>query len=204
MTPTAYPTNLVAEWKNGSVRLSWYAPGLDTDPITGYIIYRDSQPIIYLLGSGTRYRDEGSAEAGSEHTYCVAAVRGGTDYSECSNDASVNIPAETLDTSTPDAPTDTALRHPMNLTASLLDGVVVLTWDAPVEEVESITGYEILRRRPRNGEHTLVPYGQATVGTTFIDLNATEPGVKYVYRVKALRDDARSRWSNYDTVTLPK
>jgi hypothetical protein len=84
-----------------------------------------------------------------------------------------------------------------------MDGVVVLTWDAPVEEAESITGYEVLRRRPQNGEHTLVPYGQTTVGTTFIDLNATESGVKYVYRVKALRGDARSRWSNYDNVTLP-
>ena len=178
--PTAYPTNLVAEWKSGSVRLSWYAPGLDTDPITGYIIYRDSRQILYLLGSGTRYRDSVAAEPGSEHTYCVAAVRDGTDYSECSNDASVNVPAETLDTSTADAPTDTALRHPMNLAASLLDGVVVLTWEAPVEEAESITGYEVVRRRPQNGEHTLVPYGQTTVGTTFIDLNATESGVKYV------------------------
>ena len=128
----------------------------------------------------------------------------GTDYSECSNDASVNVPAETLNTSTEDAPTDTALRHPVNLAASLLGGVVVLTWDAPVEGAESITGYEVLRRRPQNGEHTLVPYGQTTVGTTFIDLNATESGVKYVYRVKALRGDARSRWSNYDNVTIPE
>ena len=61
--PTAYPTNLVAEWKDGSARLSWYTPGLDTDPITGYIIYRDSRQILYLLGSGTRYRDEGCSRS---------------------------------------------------------------------------------------------------------------------------------------------
>ena len=202
--PTAYPTNLVAEWKNGSVRLSWYAPGLDTDPITGYIIYRDSHQILYLLGSGTRYRDECCSRSLAQNTHTVSRPSGA---------ARTIASAQTMPASTYrprrwtrrllNAPTDTALRHPVNLAASLLDGVVVLTWDAPVEGAESITGYEVVRRRPQNGEHTLVPYGQTTVGTTFIDLNATEPGVKYVYRVKALRGDARSRWSNYDTVTVP-
>ena len=198
--PTAHPTNLVAQWKNGSVRLSWYAPKLDTDSITGYRIYRDSQPIIYRLGSGTRYRDQDASEAGSEYTYCVSAVRDGTDFSECSDDARVTVPGATTTVVSPDA-TD---RHPTDLLVSLVDGVVVLTWDAPTMEAETVTGYEVLRRRPGNEEHTLVPYGQAIGGTTFIDHEATEPGVKYTYRVKALRGDEKSRWSNYVNITIPQ
>ena len=198
--PTAHPTNLVAQWKNGSVRLSWYAPKLDTDSITGYRIYRDSQPIIYRLGSGTRYRDQDATEAGSEYTYCVSAVRDGTDFSECSDDARVTVPGATTTVVSPDA-TD---RHPTDLVVSLVDGVVVLTWDAPTMEAETVTGYEVLRRRPGNEEHTLVPYGQAIGGTTFIDHEATEPGVKYTYRVKALRGDEKSRWSNYVNITIPQ
>ena len=198
--PTAHPTNLVAQWKNGSVRLSWYAPKLDTDSITGYRIYRDSQPIIYRLGSGTRYRDQDATEAGSEYTYCVSAVRDGTDFSECSDDARVTVPGATTTVVSPDA-TD---RHPTDLVVSLVDGVVVLTWDAPTMEAETVTGYEVLRRRPGNEEHTLVPYGQANGGTKFIDHEATEPGVKYTYRVKALRGDEKSRWSNYVNITIPQ
>ena len=198
--PTAHPTNLVAQWKNGSVRLSWYAPMLDTDSITGYRIYRDSQPIIYRLGSGTRYRDQDATEAGSEYTYCVSAVRDGADFSECSDDARVTVPGATTTVVSPDA-TD---RHPTDLVVSLVDGVVVLTWDAPTMEAETVTGYEVLRRRPGNEEHTLVPYGQAIGGTTFIDHEATEPGVKYTYRVKALRGDEKSRWSNYVNITIPQ
>ena len=198
--PTAHPTNLVAQWKNGSVRLSWYAPKLDTDSITGYRIYRDSQPIIYRLGSGTRYRDQDATEAGSKYTYCVSAVRDGTDFSECSDDARVTVPGATTTVVSPDA-TD---RHPTDLVVSLVDGVVVLTWDAPTMEAETVTGYEVLRRRPGNEEHTLVPYGQANGGTTFIDHEATEPGVKYTYRVKALRGDEKSRWSNYANITIPQ
>ena len=204
VNPTAHPTNLVAEWENGAVRLSWYAPQLDTDSITGYGVFRDSQPIVYSLGSGTLYRDQDATEAGSEYTYCVQAVRDGTNASECSNHASITAPGETSDSTTPETTPDEGNRHPANLTVSLVDGVVALTWEAPALEAGSITGYEVLRRRPKNGEHTLVPYGQATGGTTFIDHNAIEAGVKYTYRVKALRGDEKSRWSNHANITIPK
>ena len=204
VNPAAYPTNLVAEWKNGAVRLSWYAPKSDTDSITGYRVYRNSQPIVYSLGSGTRYRDPDATEAGSEYTYCVKAVRDGTNFGECSNHASITVPGETSDSTTPETTPDEGNRHPTNLTVSLVDGVVVLNWDAPTLEAGSITGYEVLRRRPNKGEYTLVPYGQAAGGTTFIDHNAIEPGVKYTYRVKALRGDEKSRWSNYANITIPK
>ena len=41
---------------------------------------------------------------------------------------------------------------PSNLTAELADGQVTLNWDAPAQDAASVTGYEILRRRPKQGE----------------------------------------------------
>ena len=200
-TPTAHPTSLVAEWKGGSVRLTWYAPRVDKDSISGYSIYRNSEHVVDRLGSGTMYRDGDATDAGSEYTYCVKAKREGGNYSECSNEASITIPGAT-DSASSGPISEEVNRHPTDLTVSLVNGEVLLRWEAPVEDAEAITGYEILRRRPSEGEHTLVAYGQAIGGTTFTDVGANDAGVKYTYRVKALRGEERSRWSNYANITL--
>ena len=200
-TPTAHPTSLVAEWKGGSVRLTWYAPRVDKDSISGYSIYRNSEHVVDRLGSGTMYRDGDATDAGSEYTYCVKARREGGNYSECSNEASITIPGAT-DSASSGPISEEVNRHPTDLTVSLVNGEVLLRWEAPVEDAEAITGYEILRRRPSEGEHTLVAYGQAIGGTTFTDVGANDAGVKYTYRVKALRGEERSRWSNYANITL--
>ena len=95
---------------------------------------------------------------------------------------------------------------PTNLTAEVVDGGIALSWDAPTEDADSVTGYEVLRRRPRQGENSLSTYvadtGSAT--TTYTDTNATEPGERYVYRVKALRVGEKSGRSNYVRVDLPE
>ena len=95
---------------------------------------------------------------------------------------------------------------PTNLTAEVVDGGIALSWDAPTEDADSVTGYEVLRRRPRQGENSLRTYvadtGSAT--TTYTDTNATEPGKRYVYRVKALRVGEKSGRSNYVRVDLPE
>ena len=200
-TPTAHPTSLVAEWKGGSVRLTWYAPRVDKDSISGYSIYRNSEHVVDRLGSGTMYRDGDATDAGSEYTYCVKARREGGNYSECSNEASITIPGAT-DSASSGPISEEVNRHPTDLTVSLVNGEVLLRWEAPGEDAEAITGYEILRRRPSEGEHTLVAYGQAIGGTTFTDVGANDAGVKYTYRVKALRGEERSRWSNYANITL--
>ncbi len=95
---------------------------------------------------------------------------------------------------------------PTNLTAEVVDGGIALSWDAPTEDADSVTGYEVLRRRPRQEENSLRTYvadtGSAT--TTYTDTNATEPGERYVYRVKALRGGEKSGRSNYVRVDLPE
>ena len=97
-------------------------------------------------------------------------------------------------------------RAPSNLTAELADGQVTLNWDAPAEDAASVTGYEILRRRPKQGEETLtiLVADTGSTATAHVDGTANEPGQRYVYRVKALRGEEKSRWSNYARIDLPK
>ena len=86
---------------------------------------------------------------------------------------------------------------PTSLTATVnADGHIVLSWTAPSDD--SITGYQVLRRRPGEGESALLVYVADTesTATTFTDTGVTA-GVKYVYRVKAINAAGLSGWSNY-------
>ena len=89
---------------------------------------------------------------------------------------------------------------PRNLEAVVNDdGTVTLTWDDPGDD--SITGYQILRRRPREGENTLLVYVDDTgsAAATFTDTD-TPAGIRYAYRVKAINGAGLSGRSNYVNV----
>ena len=103
------------------------------------------------------------------------------------------------------AQTDDSALAPSNLTAELVDGQVTLSWDAPAEDAESVTGYEVLRR-PLNDKDTLgiLVADTGNTDTAFMDATASEPGVRYTYRVKALRGDVKSRESNQAYVDAPE
>ena len=86
---------------------------------------------------------------------------------------------------------------PTNLTAEVnADGHIVLSWEAPADA--TITGYQILRRRPTEDELELLVYVDDTqsTATTYTDTNVTA-GVRHVYRVKAINAAGLSEWSNY-------
>ena len=86
---------------------------------------------------------------------------------------------------------------PTNLTATVnADGHIVLSWTAPNDD--SITGYQILRRRPSESESALLVYVADTesTATTFTDTGVTA-GVTHMYRVKAINAAGLSGWSNY-------
>ena len=89
---------------------------------------------------------------------------------------------------------------PQNLTATVNDGEIILTWDAPDDD--SVTGYQILRRRPTLGEGTLLVYEEDTgsTATTFTDTDVTA-GVRHTYRVKAINSAGLSPRSNYTRAT---
>ena len=93
---------------------------------------------------------------------------------------------------------------PQNLTAMVNeDGLVTLNWDAPDDD--SVTGYQILRRRPTMDEDALVVYVKDTgsAETTFTDTDATG-GIRREYRVKALNAAGLSEWSNHVNVDPPE
>ena len=97
------------------------------------------------------------------------------------------------DQQTPESPPPA----PTNLTATVnADGHIVLSWTAPNDD--SITGYQVLRRLPSEGESALLVYVADTesTATTFTDTGVTA-GVKHVYRVKAINAAGLSGWSNY-------
>ena len=80
------------------------------------------------------------------------------------------------------------------------DGTVTLSWEAP--EDESVTGYQILRKRTSRGEQTLLVHVNDTgsTGTEYTDSEVT-PDVLHAYRVKAINAAGVSKRSNVVRVT---
>ena len=98
------------------------------------------------------------------------------------------------------APTDPP-GAPRNLTGiANSDGTVTLRWDAPNDD--SVSGYQILRRRPREGENTLLVLVNDTgsTDTEYTDNDVT-PDVGHAYRVKAINAVGLGRQSKFVSVT---
>ena len=92
------------------------------------------------------------------------------------------------------------------LVAQANPGLAVLTWDAPEGDADAVDGYEILRRRTNRGEKVLLTLvaDTGTADTTYVDRSANEEGVKYAYRVKALRNGTASNSSPFtNAIGLP-
>ena len=218
--PPAKPTNLQASAVHDSVTLTWTASTDQT--VTHYAILRrnpdtDALGVFHVIesnaGPETSYTDR-SVSASTTYIYRTKAVSP-TGVSQWSGYVKVDTPAAPPPTSTPtptptprpepvSTPTPEDLR-PTGLTVSLVENKVTLSWTAPAEDADSVDGYEILRRRPYEGESTLATLVADTesTATTYTDATANEAGVRYVYRVKALRGDDVSLSSNFDRIDLP-
>ena len=86
---------------------------------------------------------------------------------------------------------------PTGLTGTINDdGTITLGWTAP--EDDSVTGYQVLRRRPQWRETDLEVYVDDTgsPAATYTDTNTVESTL-YVYRVKARNAAGLSEWSNF-------
>ena len=98
------------------------------------------------------------------------------------------------------APTDPP-GSPRNLTGTVNpDGTVTLYWDAPNDG--TVMGYQILRRRPSEGENTLLVHVNDTesTATDYTDNDVT-PDVLHAYRVKAINAVGLSGQSNFVNIT---
>ena len=194
------PTNLQASASHDSVTLTWTASTDDT--VTHYAVLRrdrktDDGGVFKVIDSNagpeTSYTDDTVSPKGS-YVYRVKAVNA-TGVSQWSSYASADIPAEA----------DPADLAPSNLTALSATGpppAVELAWDAPAEDSESVTGYEVLRAQGGGDLATLVA-DTGSADTSYTDAPATEAGETYNYVVVALRGEEKSRQSNLATVGFP-
>ena len=197
----AKPTGVVATATHDSVTLAWDDPSAAS--ITHYQIFRrdrdvhDAGEFVTITentGSAAASYTDDTVEPEKRYVYRVKAV----------NQHGASTWSDFVRADTPAAP-DPADLAPSGLEVNLVENRVTLTWDAPASDAASVTGYEILRRRPNDGEAALTTLvadtGNAETGYT--DDSANEPGVSYTYRVKALRDGEQSKVSNYDRIDLP-
>ena len=216
--PPAKPTNLQASAEHDSVTLTWTASTDQT--VAHYAILRrdrdtDASQVFHVIesnaGPETSYTD-GSVLASSTYIYRVKAVSP-TGVSQWSGFVKADTPAAPVTTPeptstptpTPDPTPAPADLRPTGLEVELVENKVTLSWTAPAEDADNVTGYEILRRRPMEGESSLTTLVADTESkaTTYTDATANEAGVRYVYRVKALRGDDVSLSSNFDRIDLP-
>ena len=197
----AKPTGVVTTATHDSVSLAWDDPG--DASITHYQIFRrdrgvhDTGEFVTIeddTGSAAASYTDDTVEPETRYVYRVKAV----------NQHGASTWSDFVRADTPAAP-DPADLAPSGLEVSLVENRVTLTWDAPASDAASVTGYEILRRRPNDGEAALTTLvadtGNAETGYT--DDSANEPGVRYTYRVRALRDGEQSKVSNYARIDLP-
>ena len=180
------PTGLSASVESNGVGLSWTAPTEGT--ATGYRILRrrpeegENRLLVYVSDTGstaTTWTDETVAD-GVEYVYRVKAI---SDSAVSASSSKITIRWEAL---VPDAPS--------GLSGSVESDGVELSWTAPSG---TVTGYQILRRRPKEGEKRLTVYVSDTesTATTWTDTNVSD-GVQYVYRVKAVNDAGVGARSN--------
>ena len=196
------PTNLTAALaEGGGVNLTWTAPAEDADSVTGYEVLRavgqgEFTTLAADTGSTTTaYTDATAAEAGETYAYQVKAIRG-EDRSQASGQVQVQIPHDPVDL----APSNlTAL-----ITVALEDSTpsVFLSWTAPAEDADSVTGYEV-QRATCGGGFTALAADTGSTATAYTDATATEAGETYAYRVRARRLQGLSLTSNTSTVILP-
>ena len=188
------PSNLTVELVDGRVSLGWDAPAEDAGSVTGYEILRArgwDDPIVLSADTGsaaTAYTDETADAPGESYAYKVRAIRDG-EQSQASDPAVIQLPG----------PPPSA---PAGLIASFGVGGVFLSWQAPVEDADTVTGYEVLRAQGE-GELTTLAANTGNAATTHSDATAGGASERYAYRVRAIRGGERSADSNEARVQLP-
>ena len=189
------PSGLTAGAVEEGVSLSWDAPVEDADTVTGYVIERavGSGEFAALVsdtgGTGTSHTDATATTAGETYAYRVRALRDG-EQSQWSDRAEVQVPHD---------PADLA---PSGLTAGAVEEGVSLSWETPVEDADTVTGYAI-ERAVGSGEFAALVSDTGGTGTSHTDATATQKGETYAYRVSALRDGKQSQWSDRAEVQVP-
>ena len=188
------PANTTTELVDRQVVLGWDAPVLDAASVTGYEVLRargEDDQVILVADTGntaTTHTDETADAPGESYTYRVKAVRDG-ERSQASDAAVIQLP-------------DPPPSAPSGLAAYYGSGGVSLVWNAPTEDVGTVTGYEVLRARGEGELNTLMA-DTGNAATAYTDFSAGGTSESYAYRVRAIRGEEKSGDSNETRVQLP-
>ena len=87
---------------------------------------------------------------------------------------------------------------PQDVIAAEQAGGIEVSWSAPTEDAETVTGYRVFRKA--QGVDTRLAVVAEVTATSWVDIDATEPGQEYRYRIRAVRGDNVSRMSRKATV----
>lgn len=186
-TPTVViaPSGLVAVAQEGRVQLSWFDNSGNED---GFKVKRkgpsdaDFVDIASLSSNATSYNDT-NIQPNTSYVYRVRAflnAGGGA----ASNDASVT--------------TLPAVAAPSNLQATLIDGLVRLTW---FDNSNNEDGVKVKRKGPADAD--FVDIATLPINATSYNDENTQPNTLYVYRVRAFRNGGGGAASNDATITTP-
>ena len=186
------PRNLRGANVEEGVQLSWDAPSQGN--VTGYQVLRrrpeeiEKSLMVYKDDTsdvGTTWVDTEVSEE-VRYVYRVKALSGDT-VGPRSNYVNIRY-MKPLPVEAPDAPG--------RLTGRNVGDGIELSWEAP--ESDGITGNQIVRRRPEQGEGRLKVYESdiASTVTTWVD-TSVEDAVRYVYRVQAVNDAGAGERSNF-------
>ena len=203
LPPPAKPSGLSVSTEPGSLDVS-----VDWNDVEGSGFYW----VRWRPVDGTL--NEGVEVSSSSATIAVADYGEWVVRAQACNDSGCGQPvAKRFEVESAPEPTPTATPEPEAAAASTApppppaptnlvvsdngDGTLTLTWDAPDDD--SVTGYQILRRRPQEGEKTLLVYVEDTgsTATTWTDRDVTL-GTRHTYRVKAINAAGLSEVSNFD------
>ncbi len=189
------PQNLTLSAQENGVTLTWEPPLDDAESVTSYRVMRrrpnegENQLLVWVSDTGstaTSHLDGYASESEQTYIYRVIALRGDK-VSKWSNSAEITRPA------------NQAKMAPV-LTLSLqkvVDGTTVdvtIEWNAPQEDSDSVTGYQV-QRAVNNQIFTAIVQDTGDTKTTYTD-TAVSPPKTHSYRVLALRGTEESIPSN--------
>ena len=198
--------------QGGTVDLAW-TPGTDPDYIGQWLVVQQvGNPLsIHGLGHfGTDSEAYGylliNMEPGKDYTFQIAGMVEFSDDNPFgqkgfSNIVTVTAPSTTTTEvgGTKDRPEPVPVStnpRPQGLSATASSGSVTLSWTPGADS--SYTGQEVIRRTAGvKGWTTLATIGASETGYTDSSVTAR---TKYIYRIKAVRDDGSGRISKPDSV----
>lgn len=167
IAPTS-PANLAGNLSASTpkaIHLIWSA-STDNVSVTGYEVSRINGTSTETFAVNSTSFIDSAVSEGTTYKYKVRARDAANNYSEYSNEVTIEVPTADIDTTAPSEPT--------NVTGTATESSVLLQWTASMDN-RGVTGYEVYRDGVKVG---------TTATESYTDTGLTEETI-YKYTVKA-------------------